>query len=79
MITAQLMDRVFGGEGSTPKDAESFAELSLLAALDDAIISDEAWLAIPNDARLKLMSMFIVGVTVALATGDSSGRATGPT
>lgn len=66
MITAQLMDRLFGGEDSTPKDSGAFAEIVILAAPDDTVISDEAWLAIPNDARLKLMGMFIVGVSESI-------------
>jgi len=75
MITAQLMDRVFGGEGSTPKDAKAFDELALLAVPDDTVISDEAWLAIPNDARLKIMSMFVVGVST-IALGQENVQAT---
>ena len=53
-----MMDDTFGGEGATPKDLKSFMALADASAPDDAVISDEAWLAIPNEARNKLMSTY---------------------
>lgn len=65
-ITAQMMDGVFGGEGATPKDGDAFLNLLELSAPDDAVISDEAWLAIPNDARHRLMSLYFCAVREAI-------------
>lgn len=65
-VTPELMDRVFGGEGSTHKDAKAFHELATICLPEDTVISDEAWVAIPVPARLQLMSMYIAGVSDAL-------------
>lgn len=65
-VTAEMMDGVFGGKGGTPKSFRAYQELQK-ACSKEIDISDEAWLAIPNDARSKLMSVYFCAVNEAFA------------